>query len=130
MRAKLTPLCTAAYAAPTTLVTMSPNWASACLAASPLNWPVSTAFMTSCRYSGGTFNWISRVVRKSRSLVLNRDPSAATPMTVPTSRAVVVADAAMPECLAGRADRATEVMGTTAMPNPTPASSSENIMGR
>ena len=64
------------------------------------------------------------------SLVLNNEPRAATPMTVPTSRAVVVAEAAMPEWRAGSAERATEVMGTTAMPKPTPASSSENIMGR
>ncbi len=64
------------------------------------------------------------------SLLLNREPSAATPITVPTSRAVVVAEAAIPECLAGRADSATEVIGTTAIPNPIPARSSENTMGR
>ena len=45
---------------------------------------------------------MSLAVRNSMSLVLNSEPSAATPMTVPTSRAVVVAEAAMPECLAGR----------------------------
>ena len=50
------------------------------------------------------------------------EPSTATPVTAPISRLVLVADAAMPERSAGTAASTAEVMGTTVVPMPIPAS--------
>ncbi len=45
-------------------------------------------------------------------------PSTATPMTAPTSRLVLVAEAAIPDRSGGTADSAAEVIGTTVLPTP------------
>ena len=51
-------------------------------------------------------------------------PSTATPTTAPSWRAVFVAEAAIPECAAGRGRARPTVSGTTVMPNPSPARAS------
>ncbi len=64
---------------------------------------------------------VKRWARPTVRLPLTSEPSTATPTTEPSSRLVVVADAAIPECAGGITARATDVIGTTAMPNPKPA---------
>src|ERR1700735_195389 len=66
----------------------------------------------------------SRLIRLTVSWPLTIEPRMATPATAPSSRLVLVADAAMPECSPGTEDRADEVTGTMAMPNPIPAMAS------
>ena len=86
-----------------------------------LNVPVVTAVMTVSWNDFGIpirFSWRTRL---EISWPFTIDPSTATPATAPSSRLVLVADAAMPECWAGRAERAVEVTGTIAIPNPAPA---------
>ena len=53
----------------------------------------------------------------------------ATPVTAPISRLVLVAEAAMPERSGGTADSTAEVIGTTVVPMPMPASPSAVIRG-
>ena len=65
-----------------------------------------------------------RRVRSTVRVPLSSEPSTATPTTEPSSRLVVVAPAAMPECSAGTTASATEVTGTTATPKPRPARAS------
>ena len=55
------------------------------------------------------------------------EPSTATPVTAPISRLVLLADAAMPERSGGTADSTEEVIGTTVVPMPMPASASATV---
>src|SRR3984957_9233797 len=64
---------------------------------------------------------VRRRTRFTVSWPLMIDPSTATPTTAPSSRNVLVVEAAMPEYLAGTDPRAAEVTGTMQMPTPTPA---------
>ena len=48
-------------------------------------------------------------------------------MTAPISRLVLVADAAIPERSAGTADSTAEVIGTTVVPMPMPATHSATV---
>ena len=57
------------------------------------------------------------------------EPRIATPVTAPISRLVLVADAAMPDRSAGTADSTEDVIGTTVVPMPIPASASARISG-
>jgi hypothetical protein len=50
-------------------------------------------------------------------------------VTAPISRLVLVAEAAMPDRSGGTADSADEVIGTTVVPMPTPASPSVTVSG-
>ena len=61
---------------------------------------------------------------------LTRAPSTATPVTAPTSRLVLVAEAAMPDRSGGTADSAEDVMGTTVAPIPIPVRASATSSGR
>ena len=84
-----------------------------------LNVPVVTAAMTVFWNDFGIPIKLSWRMRLEISWPLTSEPRTATPITEPSSRLVVVADAAMPERSGGTTARATEVTGTTAMPNPT-----------
>ena len=64
---------------------------------------------------------VSRRTRLTVSWPLTIDPRTATPTTAPSSRKVLVVDAAMPECSAGTEPSDAEVTGTMAIPTPTPA---------
>ena len=48
-------------------------------------------------------------------------PRMATPATAPSSRLVLLVEAAMPECSAGTLVRADDVTGTMTIPKPMPA---------
>ena len=61
---------------------------------------------------------------------MTRAPSTATPVTAPTSRLVLVNEAAMPERSGGTADSAEDVMGTTVAPIPIPVSARAASSGR
>src|SRR5580698_10078432 len=90
------------------------------LAASELNEPVVTAATTWLWNALGIPIADSCFTRFAVSWPLTTDPKTETPATAPSSRLVLVIDAAMPECSGGTADNADEVTGTRARPNPRP----------
>ena len=73
--------------------------------------------------------WCSCAVRLERSWEITSEPSTATPVTAPISRLVLAAEAAMPERSGGTAASTEEVIGTTVVPMPIPASASATISG-
>src|ERR1700674_1412642 len=83
--------------------------------------PVVTAAMTWDRNDAGMPRATSRAVRLTVSWPFTIDPRMATPATAPSSRAVLLVDAAIPECSAGTLVRADEVTGTITIPKPMPA---------
>ena len=92
--------------------------------------PVSTPRMTTAWMTAGSpsaCNWPAMLVL---SCPLTRAPSTATPVTAPTSRLVLVAEAAMPDRSGGTADSAADVIGTTVAPIPIPVSARETSNGR
>ena len=68
-------------------------------------------------------SWIEPVRQIDGELTVDhRDPRMATPVTAPSSRAVLIVEAATPEFAAGMLIRAVALTGTTMMPKPMPAS--------
>ncbi len=87
--------------------------------------PVSRILMMSClnvEFSAVSGFCAANLVTPSTRWALTIAPSAATPTTAPSWRAVLVAEAATPECRAGMWLSTAEVSGTTVMPKPRPAS--------
>jgi hypothetical protein len=68
-------------------------------------------------------------VRPERSWEVTSAPRMATPVTAPISRLVLTAQAAMQDRSGGTADSTAEVIGTTVVPMPTPASPSVTVSG-
>src|SRR6185437_10706343 len=64
------------------------------------------------------------------NLPITMAPRIATPITAPTSRLVLVVDAAMPERSGGTTASTDEVIGTTHAPMPMPVSASAAASGR
>src|SRR5215469_5687613 len=84
--------------------------------------PVSTPWITKCAMLCGKPSWCNLAMMFAESLADTSAPSTATPATAPTSRLVLVVDAAMPDRSAGTADSAEDVAGTTVPPIPMPVS--------
>ena len=87
------------------------------------------AVKTKPRNTAGMPRWFICVARLAFSCENISEPRIATPVTAPISRLVLVADAAMPERSAGTAESTEEVIGTTVVPMPIPASASAMISG-
>ena len=77
----------------------------------------------------GTCRRIICVVRFAEDLREHERAQDRDPATVPISRLVLVADAAMPERSGGTAESTDEVTGTTVVPKPMPASASTATSG-
>src|SRR5580698_7568983 len=92
--------------------------------------PLSTPLMTNCWMLLGRPSACSRDEMSEESLEETSAPSTATPVIAPTSRLVLVVEAAIPERSGGTADSAEEVAGTTVLPTPMPATDSAAASGR
>src|SRR5690349_19497830 len=75
----------------------------------------------------GTPRWFICATRLTCNCEYTSEPSTATPVTAPISRLVLLADAAMPDRSAGTADSTEEVIGTTVVPMPMPATASATV---
>ena len=80
-----------------------------------------TAETTRDWYAFGMPMAVSFRTRLTVNWPLTIDPRTATPTTAPSSRKVLVVEAAIPECSAGTEPMTAEVTGTMAVPTPTPA---------
>src|ERR1017187_10947617 len=78
----------------------------------------------------GMPRWVSRADSSACSCPLTSAPRTATPITAPTSRLVLVADAAMPDRSGGTAPSTDDVTGTTQVPIPIPVSARAAATGR
>ena len=121
--ATCSPSANAVYAA---FVTSSMRWAKpglACAAAPPwlgeAPW-VMASKMIAWKSAGipSPFSW---EVRLLFNWAFVSAPSTATPNTAPSSRLVLVTDAAMPDRSAGTVDSTAVVTGTRTIPKPAPA---------
>src|SRR5258708_31688706 len=122
----------AEYVAWMTSVASFPCPGGACADVPPLegSWPVRTPLITTDCRTLGRPRWVRLATSAVRSFPITTAPRIATPMTAPTSRLVLVVEAAMPERSGGTAASTEEVIGTTQVPMPMPVSARAPARGR